>query len=748
MSKQKYEGYIGRTVFDTDLHAIEQPKTERKPNVLYILLDDMGFSHLGCYGSNIETPNIDSLAKEGLRYNNFHTTAICSATRASLLTGANHHATGVNAVIESFTVPGSKNSIGHVSNEYATIAEILKEHDYATFLVGKWHLTPLLAVTQSGPYGQWPLSRGFDKFYGFMHGMCDQFNPELIRDNTPVYQQKSAADGYHITEDLADNAIEYIQNQVNAYPEQPFFLYFAPGAMHAPHHVPLEYADRYKGKFDAGWDKIRDQWYESQKKLGIIPENAELTPRNELVPAWDTLSNDQKRLYARYMEVYAGFLTHTDEQIGRIIDYLRRLGELDNTIIVFLSDNGASSEGGQEGRFNEQVSGGIFANKGDFELGLENIELIGTEFSHNHYPIGWANAGNTPFPWYKSFVHSGGVKDPLIIRYPAATVEAGGVRGQYHHVSDITPAVLELLNIEKPEVIKGNHLKDMTGTSLAYTLSNPDAPTKKRVQYYEITGNRAIWKDGWKAVVSHVFNKSYADDIWELYHTDEDYSEAENVADKYPEKLKELQEEWLVEAGKNNVFPLVAGSYLTNWSGNLDAPANEFEGTYRLIKSPFDLPVNRVVFDQSFAVTAEIDRIGEGVIFSSGDRHAGFALYIFEGHLTYSVATGQRKWYAVKSKSSVPNGKSTVSVVSEKIEDKENITLYINGKVEATLEIPKQLPAFMYGPVTIGANKFTSVSEDYESPFNFNGEVTKLKVHIAPSKVNFEDLLERFFAAD
>jgi arylsulfatase len=628
--------------------------------------------------------------------------------------------------VESFTIPGSPNSIGHISENYGTIAEILKSYGYATFAVGKWHLSRISDRTQSGPYDQWPLGRGFDKYYGFLHGMMDQYNPDLIRDNTPVIQPKTAVEGYHVSEDFAENAIDYISNHVNTYPEQPFFLYLAFGAMHSPHHVPKEYSCRYKGKFDAGWDEIRKRWFENQKRIGIIPQNSDLTPRNEFVPSWDSLSDEEKKLYAKYMEVFAGFLTHTDEQIGKVIDYLQRLGELDNTIVVFLSDNGASAEGGQSGRFNETVSMFIKAEESDISVGLKNFEYIGTEYAHNHYPLGWANAGNTPFPWYKVFVHSGGVKDPLIIRYPAAINTPGEVREQYHHVSDVTPTILDVLGLEKPDVIKGIAQKPFTGISFKYSLNDSNAKTKKRVQYYEILGNRGIWKDGWKAIVNHTFNSSFDEDIWELYHTDADYSENHDVAKQYPKKLRELQDEWYIEAGKNNVFPMLPNTHLTpRFNAHHQIPIQH--RTFKLIRKPFDINNAHSLFVGSFTINAEIDRTGDGVILSAGDRHGGFSIYVLESRLKFVFATGTREWHTIVSSETLPIGKSSIKVEFTREENSNAIVrINFNENNQGELIIPKARSMFISGNSTIGGNKFSPVSEEYDVPFDFCGEILTL----------------------
>jgi arylsulfatase len=755
--RRKFNGTIGRTIRDTKFSYENTPSPSKdKPNVIYIVLDDTGFAQLGCYGSTIETPNIDRLANEGLRYNNFHTTAICSATRASLLTGANHHSVGISTVAE--TNFATRNNLGGINPEFGTLAEILHEYDYRTIAVGKWHLSANDERTGAGPYHNWPLNKGFDNYYGFLAADMDQWNPTLTRDNTMVDPPKKASEGYHLSEDLVDNAIHYIYEQNYSHPEQPFFLYLAFGAMHTPHHAPKEYIDKYKGKFDKGWDAIREEWFANQKRLGVIPESAELTDRNEHVEAWDTLSDKQKKAYARYMEVFAGFLDHTDVQIGRLIDFLEEQNILDNTMIVLLSDNGASAEGGRDGHFNLNTSMDILEDyPRDVELALEHYDTLGDEYSQPHYPSGWANAGNTPFQWYKQWTYEGGVKDPLIIRYPKGITENGGVVSQFAHVSDITPTVLDVLGFEKPESIKGVAQRPLEGISFKATFTDTDAKTDKNVQYFEMHGNRAIYKDGWKAVVNHTFNASYGedydDDVWELYHVDEDYSEKHDVADKYPKKLQELKDEWLIQAARYGVFPMMQTGMLhsrddlqANYK-HMKLPAQTL--VYKNVKFPYNLNADPGLGSRNQTITVELDRkqtSEEGVLISKGDRFGGISLYVKDNKPKFVYNLDADTYWIVESNQELPLGKVTVQLKFEVTGHRKAVAgLYINDQKVGETKIED----FFY---TVGAgslvslkwNKFTSVyGKDYDSPFEYNGTINQVVIDLPVSKLDGEDDLNK-----
>lgn len=739
MKKNIFTGTVGRTLAETR-YKYKTIDTDPKdaPNVIYIVLDDMGFAQLGCYGSTINTPNIDKLAYEGLRYNNFHTTAVCSATRCSLLTGANHHAAGCANLIEMRT--GAPNNMnGELKPEYALISEILKEYGYATFACGKWHLSASQGAP--GPVNGWPVQRGFDRYYGFLHGENDQYHPHLIRDNTAVEQPKTVEEGYHFSEDIVNNAIDYLFEHNMNFPEQPFFLYLAFGAMHTPHHAPKEYIDAYKGKFDAGWDATRQLWFENQKRMGVIPENAELTEKNEYIDDWVSLSDKQKAVYAREMEAFAGMLTHTDAQIGRLIDYLKQSEQLDNTIIVFLSDNGASAEGGVYGRFNAMSGQDVTSRPEDeIDYAYEHLDEIGTELAFNHYPTGWANCGNTPFQWYKIWAHEGGIKDPLIIRYPAAIKDPGAVRTQYHHVSDITPTIMDLLHIDKPEYIKGVHQEPFTGISMKYTMYNPKAKSEKHVQYYEVHGNRGIYKDGWKAVVNHCFVEDYAKDEWELYHVDGDYSEKYNVADKYPEKLQELKEDFMYEAGKYGVFPMLRFSMHAK-PENLSRqfaeklPVRPVTHVFKNVIKPVHLNNNRTIggmggnkADQ--LVTAYVYRSNteeDGVIYSSGQRFGGSSFYIKDNRLKYVYNANKFQYFEAVSDIEIPVGavKLSYSYEYNQSDNTALVTIYINDKKVGETKITRL--TYMTGFTSaLLANFYSPVTEDYEVPFAFKGRADKI----------------------
>jgi arylsulfatase len=566
-----FQGVIGKTYAESKEYWTPQPKAPAgAPNVVWILLDDVGFGAASAFGGLIPTPTFDSLANNGLRYTNFHTNAICAPTRASLLTGRNQHNAHMGGFAHTFLSAGFPGWDGRIPSEKGTIAEILRDNGYNTFALGKWGVTPDADSTDAGPFDRWPSGKGFEHFYGFLGSQTDQYLPSLVEDNAHVQP-----DGRHLNEQITDKAISYIAKQKKAAPDKPFFLYFAPGATHAPHQLPAQWRDIYKGKFDEGWDVYREKVIAAQKKLGVIPANAQLPPRNPNIKAWASLPAAEKRLYARFMEVYAAYLTYTDHEIGRIINYLKEINQLENTLVfVVVGDNGASKEGTYEGVVNRQRYGPAITEEQALKNALAEYDKIGTpEGLQTNYPLGWAEAANTPFRYYKQDANSeGGTHNPLIAFYPKGIKDKGGIRNQYGHVIDLLPTTLELAGIQQPASIRGIRQDSVQGISLAYSITDARAPSRHQVQYYYIFGSRAIYKDGWKAGVAHhpdyidinnpatgapPVKKGFDNEIWELYNLNEDFNERNNLAAKYPEKLRELQALFESEAKKNNIYPLI-----------------------------------------------------------------------------------------------------------------------------------------------------------------------------------------------
>jgi arylsulfatase len=733
LSTDEFGGVIGRTTRESTPWYPERPQPpEGAPNVIYIVLDDTGFAHLGCFGSDIETPNMDRLAAGGLRYNNFHTTALCSPTRACLLTGRNHHSVGVGRITElSAGYPGY---YGHATERAANIAEILRLHGYNTFLSGKWHLLPNSDTSAAGPYDHWPLSRGFDRYYGFLGGETDQWNPDLVMGNERVSPPKTPEEGYHLTEDLVDRAITFIQDQKSVAPDSPFFLYLAFGATHAPHHAPREFIDKYKGRFDDGWDAVRERVFERQKASGIVPPGTQLAPRNDGVRAWDDLNATEKRYFARTQEVFAGFLDHTDHHIGRLLDFLEDLGQFENSLIVLISDNGASQEGGPIGTpehiyFNSLA--GVPLNLTVDHL-VEHIDELGGPLHHNHYPTGWEQAGNTPLKRYKQNTHGGGIRDPMIVHWPARIKDAGAIRGQYHHVVDITPTVLEVLGIEAPDTYRGVEQMPIEGTSFAYTFDEAGANTRKERQYYEMLGHRAIYEGGWKAVSFHMPGSSFDDDTWELYHIDEDFSECSDLSAEKPGKLDDLKEAWMEDAERYKVLPLADALSAFGRAGR-----SRRQFTYYAGKA--SIPTRRAptVANRSHRITAEIERgsiAEEGVLAAHGGRHGGWSLFIKDNHLQYEANFLGLESYRAESKDELPAGPLTARVDFIKTDNFRGLVrLFVNDELAGECEVSRLGSGALGGlePMEIGRDCQTPVSDLYECPFEFTGKLHRVEVLLA-----------------
>jgi arylsulfatase len=541
-----FDGTINTTVADSTsapLPVVQAPTGS--PNVVYIVLDDTGFAEIGSYGAEIATPSIDALAAGGLRYNNFHTYAICSPTRAALLTGRNAHAVGMNDLAGADD--GYPNSRGRMPPTAATIAQILQANGYRTYMTGKWHLTP--DMSDGGPRTHWPVQKGFDRFYGFLSGWTDQYHPNLIEDNTPLVVPNRP--GYHFSEDIVDRSIRYLEDGQPS--GRPFFLYLNFGATHGPIQVPRAYVDKYLTTYDKGWDAIREERFARQKQLGIIPADTRLPPGNPADRAWADLSDDERTVYARHMAVYAGFMEHTDEQIGRLVRYLRASGQFDNTLVVLLSDNGAAPEAGPEGSFTSPYGGRLSTADA-----LARIDDLGTDRARQIYPRAWAMAGVTPFREYKLSMFLGGVRDPMIVTWPDGIADRGVIRPQFVHTIDITPTVLEITGIEAPQTHQGVPQMPIHGKSILATMRDARAPDPRDTQVFELRGMRAIYHQGWRAVAKHVNGTPYDDDVWELFEVTRDFAEAENLAASRPDKLRELQDLWWSEARRYGVLPLRA----------------------------------------------------------------------------------------------------------------------------------------------------------------------------------------------
>jgi arylsulfatase len=682
--------------------------------VIFIVLDDVGFAHLGCYGSTIDTPHIDALAARGLRYTNFNTTAMCSPTRASLLTGRNHHAVGMGTIADWCT--GHPGYMGEISRSAATLPEMLRLHGYNSFATGKWHLSRGRDGTAAGPFDHWPLGRGFDQYYGFLHALADHWNPELFRDNHAIDAPRTP--GYHLTEDLISESIAFIRDQQAAAPGKPFFSYIALGACHSPHHAPQSYIDKYKGRFDAGWDEAREQWFARQLELGIAPPGTRLTPRNAKVRPWAALSADERRLAARMQEVFAGFLDHTDSEIGRLVSFLRDNALLDNTLLVLLSDNGASDEGGEHGDLNIRRHYSFLPEHFD-EL-LANIDRLGSQYTYNNYPSGWGHAGNTPHPWFKIDTHGGGIRDPLIVHWPDRIADAGGIRTQYHHCTDLVPTVLEVLGLEAPASHQGIAQLPISGTSMAYTFSDAAAPERKTVQYYEMLGDRGIWSGGWKAVTHHEKGTDFAHDRWELYHLAQDFSESEDLAGRYPEKLQELVRLWWSQARANNVLPLDD----RDRERALRSFRRDARQRYRLLPHTrrLDRSATPPMANRSFRITADAQTgpEAEGVLFAAGGRFGGNVLFVQKGRLVFEYNGPYRRWTA-ESAAALPAGRHKLAFDFIKTAPFAGTgTLSVDGETVATVHMTDMWQTQPNsGGTHCGRDDGSPVSERYRCPFAY-----------------------------
>ena len=735
MGATAFEGTIGRTVAESVPYwpPLAVPPTGT-PNVVVVLLDDSGFGHLGCYGSAIDTPNIDRLAAGGIRYNNFHVAPVCSPTRASLLTGRNHHAVGMRSVANFDT--GFPNMRGAIPASAATLGEMLRPQGFATFMVGKWHLAPGHECSAAGPFHNWPLARGFDRFYGFLGGETDQFRPELVRGNDHVDPPRGPDDGYHLSEDLIDHAIGYVRDLTSITPERPFFLYVAFGATHAPHQAPVAYREKYRGRFDDGWDAHRERTFARQVELGVVPAGTELPDRNPGVDAWGNLSDNERRFAARLQESYAAFLDHTDAQIGRLIELLDEIGALDDTLVVVMSDNGASQEGGARGVFDEmKFFQGI---EQDLDEAIERLDDLGGPSSHPNYPWGWSMAGNTPLKRYKQNTHGGGVRSPLVMHWPTGITARGEIRHPFAHAVDIAPTVLDVLGVAAPHEVGGVVQQPLHGASLRPTFADVAAPSPRTTQYFEMFGHRGIYHDGWKAVTYHTQGSSLDDDIWELYHLDTDFSEVHDLAAVEPDRCTQMIERWWAEAGRYDVLPLDDRMV---WQLARPPLRGSPTGRSRFVYRP---PVSHLPIDvcpphgpRPFTIVADIDvpdagtgAATDGALLNRGTINGGYALFVLDGRLIFDLNRFHHHT-RVASPDALRPGRRRVGVRVDDIGGGVGrATLHVDGDDVAAAELGPLMRTLSSLGMDIGRAN-APVCDDYEAPFAYPGRIRELVFEIA-----------------
>lgn len=714
------------------------------PNVVVVLLDDVGFGAAGTFGGPIPTPTLDQLASVGLRYNGFHTTAICSPTRASLLTGRNPHAVGIGNVMNSSApYPGRS---GVMPRSAATIAEILRQNGYGTSAWGKWHLTPHEEESPVGPFDRWPTGMGFEKFYGFLDGETDQFEPTLYDGTTQVARPKGK--NYHLTEDLADRAIAWMRQQKNLAPNKPFFVYFAPGATHAPLQAPKEWIDRFRGQFDQGWDKMREESFARQQRLGVVPASTRLTPRPAQLPAWDSFSPAERRVAARLMEAYAGFMAHTDEQVRRMVVALQDLGEFDNTLFIYIvGDNGASGEGGLRGSLN--VMGNLQGVALSTEQAVARLDQVGGAKTYPHYPAGWAWAMNAPFQWTKQVAsHLGGTRNPLVVSWPRRIKDGGGLRSQFSYVSDIAPTILEAAGIAAPAVVNGVAQQPVDGVSLIYSFDDAKAPTRHPTQYFEIYGNRAIYHQGWMASAFHgrppwsligVKEGPLAADKWELYNLDEDFSQAVDLAQANPQKLRELQDLFLVEAARNQVLPMLSSATPSRRARYDGRTRFVFHGG---VAGVTENAAPRIV-GRSHRITAELDMPksgGQGVVAALGGASGGWTLYVnAKGQPVYTYNLFEVEKYTVVGKSPLPAGPVTLALDFDYdgggYGKGAAVVLRVDGATVGEGRLARTAPAFFTidENLDIGTDSASPV-DDYPPNHAFTGKLGKVVLELKTAK--------------
>jgi arylsulfatase len=741
---QEFEGKIAKSYEESEEWWPTTPKpAEGTPNVIIFLLDDTGFGHLSSFGGLIETPRIDRLAENGLRYNNFHTTALCSPSRAAIMAGRNHHRIGLGS--HSLTAMGFPGYNAYPPESGKSVAKHLQKAGFVNYAIGKWDHTPLYEVSESGPFDRWPSGEGFDHYYGFMAADADNYRSLVWRDHYPV-EDWMGKKGYHWSEAMADEAIRNVTSHISVSPDRPFMLFWAPVAMHSPHQAPPDYIERYRGQFDMGWDKAREMIHQRQLEMGVIPPGTKLTERTADIPAWDDLKPEEQRLYARQMEVFAAMLTHVDEQIGQIIDMLERTGQLDNTLIFVTADNGSSGEGGLTGSFNETyVLNGL---QTPFDANMEHYADWGGPSTYPHFHAGWALAGNTPFQYFKQIVHRGGIQDAMVVHWPAGIQAKGEVRNQYHHIIDIAPTILDVTGVEFFDELDGIKQMELDGVSMAYSFNEPDAPTNHPEQYYELFGNRAIYRDGWKAVTIHgnrmpwilASVSPFEDDVWELYNLNEDFSEAVNLADQNPEKLEELKKRWEELAWENNVYPLYDDMIqrIAKQQNRLFGDRKEFvyysPGARRIAEK-----ASPPVKGRSHTIETTVNLTGreEGVILACGGFTGGYTLFIKGNKAYYDYNYYNGLYYTLESPS-LPHGEVNIKFnfietggATEGLPGGKG-ELYVNGEKVDEVKMPDMhISTFSLSETfDIGEDAGTPVSNKYrvKNHYSYTGELNKVVV--------------------
>ena len=752
---------------DTSFEPIEPLlPPDGSPNVLIVLLDDVGFGASSTFGGPCATPTADRLASGGLKYNRFHTTALCAPTRAAMLSGRNHHSVGMGSITETATSAPGNNSLR--PNTKAPLAMTLKLNGYSTAQFGKCHEVPVWQSSPMGPFDSWPSAGGgFETFYGFIGGENNQWDPALYDGTTPVEPPATPEEGYHLTEDLTDRACSWVRQQKALMPDKPFFMYYAPGATHAPHHVPEEWAAKYKGQFAGGWDKLRENSFARQKELGVIPADAELTSRHDEIPAWDDMPEELKPVLEREMEVYAGFLEQTDHNVGLLVDTIDDLGVLENTIVYYIiGDNGASAEGTVNGAFNEMANFNGMAGLETPEFMLGKMDEFGSPSSYNHYAVGWAWAMNTPFQWTKQVAsHWGGTRNGTIVHWPEGIKDPGGLRTQFTHVIDVAPTILEAAGLPEPTMVNGVQQSPMEGTSMLYTFNEPDTPERHDLQYFEMFGNRGIYHRGWSAVTKHKTPwvmvggemPAFDDDLWELYDGSKDYSQAKDLSAEHPDILARLQRLWLIEATKYNVLPMDDRSAERLEPELAGRPTLIHGNTQLFFPGMGRLSENSVVSikNKSFSVTANLKVPAdgaEGVIIAQGGRFGGWSLYVNNGKAKFVYNVLGIHEFATEATENIPAGDHQVRMEfaydGGGLAKGGDVTLYYDGEVagEGRAEMTQPMVFSADETTDIGYESGTTVSPDYTAKSSrFNGKIEWVQIDLGDdTHDHYIDPEERF----